>query len=261
MLNKRFLFIVVFLSVCQFNFAAGQTQDYDLAEVKVLCESMQFEKAIFLGDALLNSTQNLKPGQIISLHQYMGFSFFNIGKQDSAKVHFWALLSLDPEYQLDPIQTSPKIISFFNSIKDESKYFLEPDKHLVHLKYVLVEDPRPSAAWRSALLPGWGQYYKKQEQKAKIFGIGFISGGLLTAGSYLFEYNYHQNYLDSEEQSQIDKYYDRYNQWQKTRKVFTYATAGIWFASFFDALWSDYNKSNLSLSYNANNTLRLSFNF
>lgn len=255
MLNNIFLRSLFLIIIGFYNCAAAQTQNYNPAEVKALYELMQFDKAVSKGQSLLSSTHDFYPDQLIILHQYIGLSFYNLDKADSAKVHFLTLLSINPDYQLDPIQTSPKIIDFFNKIKFYYQQMNKDEKQLSYCKYIFIEDPRPSAVWRSAILPGWGQYYKKQERKGKIFGISFISSGLLAVGSYLIEDSYHQDYLHSKEQSQIDKYYDKYNQWHKTRKVLTYTSAGIWIASVFDALWGSYRNTHLSVTLDNNNSL------
>jgi len=99
------------------------------------------------------------------IHQYMAYSFYNLNELDSARVHFLTLLSLDNTTELDPISTSPKIIDFFDGIQQEFKQ-LGKNARLVPVKeYIFVKDARPAAAWRSLILPGWGQYYKNQHRR------------------------------------------------------------------------------------------------
>ncbi len=107
-------------------------------------------------------------------------------------------------------------------------------------KYIFVEDRRPSAAWRSAVLPGWGQYYKNQKTRAYWLGGAFIGGLTLTVAAWLQENKYKDLYLQEQNPSKIPDLYDLYNGWSKTRRGAAYATLAVWLVSVADAMWADY---------------------
>jgi hypothetical protein len=186
----------------------------------------------------------------------MALSFYNIGKLDSARSHFLTLLSIQPDFELDPINVSPKIISFFEQIKKEVKSS-QTENAIEYTKYVFLEDPRPAATFRSALIPGWGQMYKSQKKRGYIIGGAFIASLIATGASIYFEKDAHNKYLDSTTPNSIEENYNLYNGWFKKRKLFTITTISIWVVAVLDALWAPYpqatlsvDKHNVSLSIN-----------
>ncbi len=239
----------------------GQTQNFNVQALKVqqLYDSLQFEKVISLSRQLLKQPEQFQPDDLILIHQYSGYAFFNFGQPDSAKKHFLAILNIDPEYEFDPVRTSPKIISFFKKIKETYRQELSQKKLIAFPRYVFLKDPRPEAAWRSLALPGWGQMFKKQKKKAYLFGGAFVTGVAATLVAYQLESSYHEKYLQSTEPSAIKDNYDRYNLWYKTRKISTIATAGIWLWAFADALWTPFEK--VALLPKSSDGLQLSLKF
>ncbi len=258
MLSRNWFFISLLLL-----FVAGYAQEpAGRAErVKELYESLQFEKAVQLSRLLLKTTRITSPQELITIHQYAGFSFFNLGQPDSAKKHFFTILSIDPEYQFNPVNTSPKIIKFFNKIKENYQKSASSDNQKGYVRYIFLQDLRPGATWRSALMPGWGQYFKGQKKRSKIFGAAFWGGVTISAVSYLLENHYHQQYLDAKIRSDIQDKYDTYNFWYKTRRVSLYFTAAVWVSSVLDAFWVPYSSSNLSVGVKDNTSISLQISF
>lgn len=260
MLNKyRFLLISILL-VLQTNLIAGSAPEQAF-RVRQLYESLQFEQAVALGRSLLKSDHVFNREELLTIHQYSGYAFFNLGQIDSARAHFLSLLTIDSGYRLDPVNTSPKIIRFYNKIKKAYLQKRVKESNPAYVKYVFVEDPRPAAGWRSAILPGWGQYYKKQLQRGRIYGVAFVTAGVAALTGFALEKYYHQKYLDSKIPAKINDNYDKYNFWYKTRRVSLYLTAIVWGASIADALWGPYEKAKLSASFQNGTTLSLQINF
>ncbi len=258
MLNsKTFLFIVLLIGGI-FSLQAQQSGIQAL-QVKFLYDDLRFEDAIQYGETLLRSGTQLTQKELILIHQYMAFSFFNLGERDSARVHFLTLLSLQPDLKLDPVSTSPKIIEFFEAVRQEYQQ-LAQEKRLVPIKqYIFLKDRRPDAAWRSALLPGWGQFYKRQKKRGYVLGGLFFGSAAFTLTAYALESKYHRDYLNETEMANIPALYDRYNRWWKTRRTLTVVTALFWAVSFTDALWSNYPR--LQLESAPNQGMALSFRF
>ncbi len=150
---------------------------------------------------------------------------------------------------------------FFNQIKSDFESVNSEDIYIPYTRYIFIEDKRPSAAWRSAILPGWGQYYKGQHTRAYIFGSAFLASTLFLGVAIINENNYKDSYLSSSDPDEISGYYDKYNNWSKVRKISTVTTIGIWVLSFADALWSDYPKIEFNLSRSGYNSATLSYSF
>ena len=110
MLNKfQSLIIVLFFA----NALVAQTDNYTIFQVRYLYDEAEFEKATAQGQQLLQKDHTLNPEQLLTIHRYMALSYFSLGQMDSARVHFFSVLSIDTKFSLDPIDTSPKIINFF----------------------------------------------------------------------------------------------------------------------------------------------------
>ncbi len=196
--------------------------------------SLEFEKVIQEGRKLLHKSGTLSPHQLAKIHEQMALSFFSLGQLDSSRSHFLSVLSVDPNWKLDPIYVSPKIIAFFEQLKRQrsSPSLIKP---IPYIKYVVVRDLRVEAAWRSLILPGWGQWYKSQKKRAYILG-GAVGISLVgTAIAAYLEQTAHQDYLNAREESIILQKYDRYNFWYKTRRTLTALTAITWTINVADA--------------------------
>jgi len=192
---------------------------------------------------LLAQRQSLSPEQLAKIHEQMALSFFSLGELDSSRSHFLSLLSLYPNWKLDPIYVSPKIIAFFENLKQESPSPQSVKTAVPYTRYVIVADPRVGATWRSLLLPGWGQWYKAQKKRAYLFG-GVVGLTLLGTGiSAFLESSAHQAYLNARDEQTIRQQYDRYNFWYKTRRTFTVFTLVGWTLNVVDALWTPGNET------------------
>ena len=239
MLNKVQLFffgISIFISSA----LIAQTAEYEIFQLRFLYNEIKFEEVISKGNELLKDTEILNKFNLTEIHTYLALSFYNIGKQDSSRSHFYTLLSLDADFEPDAVNTSPKILSFFQEIKNSFRLDYNNKVALPFKSYIFVEDIRPMAALRSLVFPGWGQYYKEQKSKAYIFGITFLTTSVITIATYSVERNYREEYLNESNPSKIEARYNDYNGMSKTRRVFQYTAIAIWAAGIGDALFSEY---------------------
>lgn len=105
--------------------------------------------------------------------QGLGNSLFGEGRRDEALKAYRRSLELEPN--------NPALASFVNRSAEASK-------------------ERPSAfqpVWRSALLPGWGQYFNGEKTKGLVVGgltLGLLAG---TAATYVIGSNAQQDYLNA----------------------------------------------------------------
>ncbi len=234
MLSRAILpFVLLWLALAS---ARGNNQ-YSVEDIQKLYESLQFAQVVTHGRALLQQQDNLSVADLIQIHQYMALSFYTLGRLDSARSHFLSLLTLNPEFQLDPVTVSPKIIHFFEDLKARwaTRITAQPTPpHFV--RYVVVPDPRLGALWRSALFPGWGQRFKGQNRRALLFGSAFLVGGLATGISWILEKQAHDDYRASTAPRAIETNYQDYNRWYKRRRTLGLVTLTVWTASVLDAL-------------------------
>ncbi len=106
------------------------------------------------------------------------------------------------------------------------------------------------AGLRSAVLPGWGQFYSEKTTKGVIFlaAEAVAVGGLIWADSKRSdsERNYKNAVRDYQEADQIEdiddawdevlRTYDDLDSWHETRRRWFYAAAGIWAINLIDAV-------------------------
>lgn len=257
--NHKLLMFLICL-VCFINIhAAAQTNSADIMQLKFYYDSFEFDKVISTGNAALKSGRQLTPDELEFLHQYMALSFYNTAQLDSARAHFLSLLSLDPDRELDPVNISPKIIDFFTEIKKDYQALAASSPQTAFTKYVFVEDPRPGAAWRSAVIPGWGQFYKQQKSKGYILGGAFWGSLIATGVAWLQEDQAHQDYLNSSTSTDIENNYSTYNKWFKTRRTLMITTAVLWAVTVGDAMWSPYAQSSLAITADGGAMLAIQF--
>ena len=252
----------IFIMLLAFQILWAQPSPTDVLQVKYYYESVAFEKVISLGKKLLHSPEEKTPEELALVHRYMALSYYNLGQLDSSRAHFLSLLSIQSDTELDPVTVSPKIIDFFNSIKKDYVALQRADAMPGFTRYIFVKDLRPAAGWRSALLPGWGQFYKKQKIRGIILGGAFWSSLVATGIAALKEGQTHRDYLDSQTPDDINRNYDTYNKWYKTRRFLTVTTAILWGITLGDALWSDYPKPMVAFSEKGDIMLgmRIAFN-
>ncbi|MFZ0391497.1 MAG: DUF5683 domain-containing protein [Calditrichia bacterium] len=262
MLNNRLIKAVLCnLLFCSLIYAVQQPQTGP-DEIRRLYEQFQYEEVIRFGNRFLNRYQNASPASLAAIHKYMAVTFYNLGMEDSTRTHFNLLLSLNPKAQLDPVKFSPKIIDLFSEIKEEySMRKLQVDDNTAGMRYLIVQDPRPAAAWRSVILPGWGQFYKEQPQRGLLLGSIFAGGIIATASAWYLENRYHNDYLDSTLPAEINSNYDQYNKWYKARRSLMVFTAVAWLVNVGDAIWSPYPGINASLTFRTGPALQLVCSF
>jgi tetratricopeptide (TPR) repeat protein len=216
----------------------GSAQDNRLvSDIRETYMNMDYSAAEKKAVAALANYQNLKPYELVEIHQILAIIYFSQNRVEEARQAFRNALSLDPDMQLDPVMVSPKIVDFFKDVS--SDYFNATEKQTDDkVRYVKVYDPRPTATLRSMLVPGWGQIYKGQKKKGLIlmgmWGIG-LAGTVVVS---LARASAQDRYLTATESGDIESNYSDFNRWHKLRNGFIIFGAGVWVFSFFDALIS-----------------------
>ena len=125
------------------------------------------------------------------------------------------------------------------------------------------------AGFKSAIIPGWGQLYKKNKKK----GFIFMAGAASSLGFYLYSQNkYKYNINRLEESSSIDiqlEYSSRADKFNSYKNISLGAAAVVWIWSIVDAVSTDgapkYSQSNFNFDVvsgiNQKIALSLKYNF
>lgn len=231
----RFLFFLLPLLVLS---PAGrldaQISDSRILAVKIHYDELQYERAVATGNRLLTGGGDFSPGDLAFLHRYMALANYNLGRQDSSRSHFRSLLSLRPDLRLDPAEVSPKIIEFFDGIRAEMET-AQPGTGFT--RYVMVEDDRREALWRSALVPGWGQVHKGQWTRGLLVGGLFWGSVAALTWNALEEGDARDAYTAAVFPDDIAARYDDYNGYHRARQWWTVAAVSLWALNAVDAGW------------------------
>jgi len=135
----------------------------------------------------------------------LGIAEWHLGDQDQARAAFVNLLSVDPDYTLDPFLVPPPIVEFFDRVKREHEAALAP---LRERKRELREQQRLADEAKRKLLQeevpptkiirvqeriylfnwlpfGAGQFQNGQRAKGTAIAAGEVTAGLVNLGAFV----------------------------------------------------------------------------
>jgi hypothetical protein len=255
LMKKIVLFFLLLCSV-----SAAQNYSDSLRQIENDFKSFRYEEVIKSSENLLE-INTIPSGVKTELLMMKGISHFVILEDTLAKQSFLEILKIDPSYFPDTIITSPKIIKFFNDIRENYAWYYTPQDTVLQME----QEIKPSAVdsmklysrtfrgsvVRSLLLPGLGHLYLDQEIGWYLTipaGISFI-----TSVYYIFDTNNRrEDYLHSQDPDEISEKYKEYNSSYKVRNVSIIIFSAIWLFSQFDILTSEYIIPSSSPSININ---------
>lgn len=75
---------------------------------------------------ILARRKDLSEADVVEAYRILGLSEFQLGDRGAARSAFVSLLSIDPDYALDPFLVPPQIVDFFDRVKREAEPELAP---------------------------------------------------------------------------------------------------------------------------------------
>lgn len=211
--------------------AAGQTSNSDstLSAANRLYNAGSYESAELTARRLMEQGP-LADSVRIEAERIIGFSLVAEGKNDLAREHFESILATNPSFALDPILTSPKILTVFQEARLHSDAARKG-------KTVVDKKDRPAfsdVTFRTILFPGWEQYHQGRTDVGLVLG----GAGVLTLGSALtFEIlraPARRDYLAATQSADISGKYNIYNRYYRGEVYSFIAFAIVYIASEFD---------------------------
>lgn len=192
-------------------------QDSDVvSEVRALYQSLEYEVAETRARRAIEQANVATVDDLAQLHALLALIYFVQQEQQKARSEFRLALSLAPDLELDPFLVPPRAMAFFDELRE--RRFDQADSGLsLFPRYVVLVDPRPGAAMRSLILPGWGQWHKGEQTKGTLLATAYLS---LAAGAGY-------RHLSSVGESHTG------------RNLLVGAAAAVWMFSYFDALLAD----------------------
>jgi hypothetical protein len=216
-------------------------------DIRSKYETFEYQDVIRLSDIYLYNNPGVSVQDSLEVLTMKAVSEYSLNEVNNSEKTFIDILKIDRQYNLDPTEISPKIISFYQEIKTNYHPFIEePEKdgdesknESIDLKEInrLRSSIYTSAISRSILLPGLGHLYL--ENSAKGWILTSISSMTLGAMVYfIFDTRSKEhNYLNETEPDLISSLYDTYNTSYKIRNVLIICYAAIWLYSQLDLLY------------------------
>ncbi len=186
--------------------------------------SFQYKKVIEKGKFLLSDPYVTKEDSL-SIYKYMLNAAYALADTAEAKAIIKQIIKCDPEFALNPQDTSPKIIEFFNHVKNQIKHHQPvvpgttvPGQSGETMR--IMYQPLPfSSAVLSVVLPGSG--HLQQKFSGKGVRITGVSLGLLGSIAYaaIQTVDKRDAYMKAQQGADFDRLYDEYNRMYKIRNL------------------------------------------
>jgi hypothetical protein len=224
---------LLFLSTETVHAQTAARADSILALVQGLYEQGSYLSSEVEARRLLEN-RSLPDSIRVRVEQYLAFSLVAQAKNAGAVDHFITILRIDSAFVLDPILTSPKILSVFGEARKQFG-ILKLSEHSLYQP--LQRFPDHGVTFRTVLFPGWEQAYQGRTVK----GYSLIGAGILSLGATV--------YFDRERRSAKEEYlaantpelatsrYTRYNNNFKAEYYSLAAFLAFYVYSQFDAFF------------------------
>ena len=231
-------YILVFL----ISAAAAWGQDHArLADLQTALRNFDYQKVIDLSDRLLNQRDFTDPDSLARLYELKARSHYALGDALGSTSAFLQLLQIDPKAELDPLRTSPKIIDFFQQLK-QSLAATHVDTAATITRVDTVREICRSnkinqAAMRSILVPGWGHVHLGEKSKGFVLAGTAIASMLSTLMLEQQVREHETAYLNETDPARIEERYQRFKDSSRNRTLLFASTLAIWLYSQIDLLY------------------------
>ncbi len=245
--RKQVLILRAWLLVLLLIFTTGAVagsahNEAELTALKKAFVSFQYKKVVKLADSLLQKQPRLKTADLLEVLRMKAIAYYVLDQNEMAALTFVQILKIKPNYQLDPLNNSPKIIRFFNKIK--TNYLKEqaarpvapPASAAAPKKPIVSVPPSPPnrVVYESLLWPGLGQYRLGQKGKGGfLMSASFVTAA---ASAYLIWRTQvlEKRYLNAVDQADIDRKYADYDRSYRWRNAALIAYGIIWVYAQYD---------------------------
>ncbi len=243
--NRLIAFLLIFLTFT----CLAQEKNYSLEGLEKSFSNFEYSKTVLIADSLLTNKNVISKNDLIEIYRVKAISHYSLLEINKARNSFVDILNIEPTFQLDSLKTSPKIIAFFNDIKNT---FLK-DKEVISKagetaiadsvktsqeeKISFYEEEIKSTMARSLILPGLGHLYLGKQTK----GIILTSISVLSLSSLVYfvvdANNKENDYLSASSLGDIQTKYDAYNKSYHLRNISIITFAAVWLYSQIDLLF------------------------
>lgn len=225
---NRLILVFTFVLLSLFTQVCAQNIKEEIVSIENSFKAFEYKNVIQKGKFLLADPYTSAEDSTL-IYQYMLSSAYALNDTIQAKEFILDLLNNRPDFSLNPINTSPKIVEFFNLIKKNyigKTVTQQPDSAIIQYP-VKFEKPKSSTIILGALFPGMAHLIEGDKRKGVYYST--ISGILLGSSTYfIFKTNSdRETYMNAGDGADFDKLYSTYNTSYKTRNALALAY-GIW---------------------------------
>ena len=230
------LALVILPCLYSVSFAQASTStDSTIVEIKKLFDNGSYISAELQARRVLED-RRVSDSARVQLEKYLGFTLVAEGRNESAIEHFVKALRLDSTLSLDPVLTSPKIMSVFETAKREfraqaatarpAKPFAKGEE-----KAYLRGEP----TFRAMIFPGWDQLHQGRSTKGYILLGAGAASAISAIASDILRRNARTSYLNASTPALAESRYKTYNLYYKTEFYSVSAFVIIYLYSEFDS--------------------------
>lgn len=239
-------YLIILLSFFAF-FNTITAQGDILKEIRYKFETFRYEDVVRLSDQIIATYRDLPPDTLLSVYTMKAVAHYTLNQEELSRRSFIELLKINKGFQLDPIIISPKIISFFESIRTEYNRILETRIAETNTAKDTVRNIEPSISLegfqsyrtnllQSLIFPGLGHLWDNHETEGWILtSLSAINIGSLIY--FIIDTNKKENaYMNESNQLYIQDKYTQYNSSYKTRNILIASYIVLWTYSQLDLL-------------------------
>ena len=207
-----------------------------ITEIRQAYVRIDFDTAETRIEEALDRFERFSPEELAEIHFFAALIHYARDDVDKAASEVEVALQLNPALTADPLLTPPGLQDIVGITRAALPEPDSSDLSAADLRYLILEDRRPSAAMRSMLVPGWGQLYKGDRRKGQILIAtwGITAGGALTA--HFLRQDAERRYLDANTQEEVFDRFETFDRWHKARNNLFIAAVAVWLYSYVDAL-------------------------
>jgi hypothetical protein len=190
--------------------------------------------------------------------KWIAFSLVAQGRPTLALDHFSVVLTLNPQFELDPVLTSPKILAVF----DEAKVRMNERRKISSDSATALSSNRaPEVSFRTIVFPGWEQLHENRTTSGTLFfagGVGTLGAGIACE---TLRSSARSEYLSATTPSAIQSKYSAYNKYFKAGQYALGAFALVYLASEIDVFTGAHSASfSLALKSSSHPSTSLALN-
>ena len=224
---KLILFVAAFFTMTSL---PAQNVKKEIESLENQFKNFQYSQVIEKGKFLLADRFTTRTDSL-EIYKYMLSSAYAISDTTLARSIIQDILHTDPKFTLNPLETSPKIIEFFNVVKLNLQKDHVTDsltvKDIKHSELRQSPSISPLSTLSSVLLPGSGHLLENDRKRGILFTSisGVFIGSIIYSSIVLSDHR--EQYMQARDGSNYDRLYNQYNRSYKIRNTLL-SVYGLW---------------------------------